>query len=88
MPIYAALGVPEVWRFDGERLVCHVLGPQGYEAREFSLSFPFLRVGDVTPFLLQLFDTDDASLVQTFQTWLRTQVLPRPGTGPVAPEQP
>src|SRR5215213_1270674 len=51
-PIYAALGVREIWRYDGEKLTALELQPDGqYLAREFSLAFPFLRVGDLEPFI-------------------------------------
>jgi Uma2 family endonuclease len=82
LAIYAALGVREVWRFDGQSITCHVLNAQGdYEQQESSLAFPFLRVAELVPFLLQVFDTDEATLVQAFQNWLRTQVLKRPAPG-------
>jgi Uma2 family endonuclease len=82
MAIYASLGVPELWRMAGERLQCYGLASDGtYEEREFSLAFPLLRVNDLMPFVLQVFDTDVASLVQSFQNWLRSEVLSRPLRG-------
>src|SRR5262249_46378599 len=43
LAIYAALGVREVWHFDGQSITCHVLNAQGgYEQQESSLAFPFL----------------------------------------------
>lgn len=48
MGLYAAFGVPEVWRFDGEALVVERLTKAGvYEQVEFSVAFPFLKSGDV-----------------------------------------
>jgi Uma2 family endonuclease len=44
-PIYAALGVPEVWRFDGRELVCLQRRVTGtYVACERSLAFPDLEM--------------------------------------------
>ena len=38
--IYAAFGVPEVWRFDGNKLQAYELIEGGYQPRESSLCFP------------------------------------------------
>ena len=44
-PIYAALGVPEVWRHDGRSMTYSVRTPGGdYELADRSLSFPDLPV--------------------------------------------
>src|SRR5207248_563943 len=40
-PIYAALGVPELWRWDGARLECLHLTGDHYVIRKHSLAFPF-----------------------------------------------
>src|SRR5688500_6748040 len=46
--IYAALGVPEIWRFDGESLRVFQLGPDGdYRACERSPTFPELPLEGV-----------------------------------------
>jgi Uma2 family endonuclease len=75
LTIYAALGVPEVWRFDGTRVTCYHLTASGnYEERDFSPTFPFLRVDDLTPFVLQVFDTDEGSLLEAFRVWVRTRI--------------
>ena len=48
MGIYAALGVPEVWRFDGETLRVEQLQADGtYAAVTDSPSFPFLPPEEV-----------------------------------------
>src|SRR3990170_9128357 len=41
-PIYAALGVPEVWRFDGRKLSFHRLKKGQFESCKQSLAFPRL----------------------------------------------
>src|SRR5688572_20181416 len=51
LPIYAALGVPEVWRFDHQALTCLHLGPDGeYHPSPTSRAFPALRPADLLPF--------------------------------------
>ena len=52
-PIYAALGVPEVWRFDGTAVTFLVLQPGGvYQPQPTSRAFPAVGSADVTRVLL------------------------------------
>ncbi len=54
LSIYAALKVPEVWRFDGQQVTIHQLQANGqYAIVESSRYFPFLRGADLARFLLQ-----------------------------------
>ena len=50
-PIFAALGVPEVWRFDGERVTMYRLESGRYLEIETSLSVPPLTASQSTVFL-------------------------------------
>jgi len=76
--IYAALGVPEVWRFDGQRLHClHLTSAGQYEARETSLAFPFLRIADVQRFLKVDPNRGETAVMREFRDWVRTALLPR-----------
>jgi Uma2 family endonuclease len=75
MDIYAALGVPEVWRFDGQALHVYHLGADAkYQAAPSSLSFPALPAAELTRFVLAGRATDDRSLMESFQTWVREQL--------------
>lgn len=51
LPLYAALGVPELWRHDGTHLVFHKLTPTGYVAIEHSIAFPTLSAETLVKFL-------------------------------------
>ena len=42
LSLYASLGVPEVWRYDGNRLIIYQLEAQEYTERDVSPTFPFL----------------------------------------------
>lgn len=65
--VYAALGVAEVWKYDGTDLKFYCLGESGeYEARRRSLSFPFLAPDDVHRFIVMLCDLDDTTLTKAF----------------------
>jgi hypothetical protein len=50
-PVYAGLGAPEIWRWNGWRLECLELVGGEYRPRERSLTFPFFVVGDLTRFV-------------------------------------
>jgi Uma2 family endonuclease len=90
LSIYAALAVPEVWRFDSETLLCYHLNNRGtYDEHPQSRAFPFLRVADVVPFLLQVFDLDEDALTQNFRAWVQGLLAPAAGDASTPdPEQP
>jgi Uma2 family endonuclease len=72
MGIYAALRVPEVWRFDGESLTVHRLTPEGvYEVVERSAYFPSLPLSELAGFLKMRTEMDENSLVREFRAWVR-----------------
>lgn len=71
--VYAALGVPEVWRFDGEKIEVLLLEPDGkYRSSETSAAFPFLRPAELKQFLDLFGTTDQNSLLRTVRAWART----------------
>jgi len=73
--IYAALQVPEVWRFDGKRLRVLVLGGNGkYSEKSRSLAFPTLPLDGFLQFILKLENAEEGSLLQEFTVWLRAQL--------------
>lgn len=72
-PLYAALGVPELWRFDGRRLTVHSLQADGsYEKQTSSRAFPFLPLVEFEKFIRDLDDGDDLEVTRAFQRWVRT----------------
>ena len=71
-PIYAALGVPEIWRFDGERLAVLLRTEGGdYQASETSLSFPELPMREVNRFLRVGLESGQSAAVRALRQWLR-----------------
>jgi len=77
MAIYAALKVPEVWRFDGESFSVYRLGADGkYHLSKQSLAFPFLPLAEVLRFLRASDEQDETSLVRSFRRWVREHLLP------------
>jgi Uma2 family endonuclease len=75
MAIYAALKVPELWRFDGSLLrVYHLTADGNYVEASASRHFPFLPIGEVQAFLLRRGQLDETKLVKSFRQWVREQI--------------
>ena len=71
MAIYAALRVPEVWRWNGESLRMMLLTSRGaYRQSDRSKAFPFLPLAEFVEFLLQS-DQSETQLIRSFRTWVR-----------------
>ena len=73
--IYATLGVPEVWRLDGDELTFHVLGADGqYAPAKRSRSFPILAPADLMRFLNQARQAGDQNpVIRRFRAWVQKQ---------------
>lgn len=70
--IYAALGVPEVWRFDGRKLHVMLLQPDGrYQATAKSPTFPTVPVTEIPRFLQLEEQTGYLGVVREYHTWVR-----------------
>jgi Uma2 family endonuclease len=72
LSIYAALGVPEVWRLDGDTLTFHVLGAKGaYTSAAASRSFPLVTPADLLAFLQQARQAgDENAVIRLFRSWV------------------
>jgi len=70
--IFAALKVPEIWRFNGETLRFCILQDDGtYADCQYSISFDFLRPEYLLPYLSIKDDVDETTRVRRFIDWLR-----------------
>lgn len=64
MPIYAALGVTEVWLYKGEQVIFHELSDDLYREVEKSIALPFLDSETANSFLKD-------GLTARFLTWVK-----------------
>jgi Uma2 family endonuclease len=72
--IYAALRVPEVWRWDGETLRVLLLTSRGnYRQSERSKAFPFLPLAELAGFLRRAGQSETQRL-RSFRAWVRKQM--------------
>ena len=75
--IYAALGVPEVWRFDGEKLAIHSLHADGhYTQQDRSRYFPLEATAKVVEWIGNCDDFDnDTAWIKEFRRWARENLV-------------
>lgn len=74
--IYAALGVPEVWRFEQGKLQINVLQGNRYIEVEMSPNFPNLPLKEVIPeYLKQVKIRGRNKTMKAFRDWVREQVI-------------
>ncbi|MEK6299564.1 MAG: Uma2 family endonuclease [Acidobacteriota bacterium] len=71
--IYAGLGVPEIWRFDEQRLTIHVLEQDRYEEVPASRALPMVTSQILTEFLTSLPEKGEFQTLIAFDEWLQTQ---------------
>lgn len=73
--IYAALRVPEVWRYDG--LVIHVMllvSDGKYLESSQSRVFPFLPMRELERFLALRSTLGETQIIRAFRTWVRERI--------------
>jgi Uma2 family endonuclease len=76
LPIYAALGVPEVWRCDAERVRMFVLDAGQYREQPVSRAFPRLTGESLSDWLYRGVGMPRTSLLRDFRSWIRDGMPP------------
>ncbi|WP_198648624.1 Uma2 family endonuclease [Cyanothece sp. BG0011] len=73
LPIYAVLGVTEIWRYNGNNLTGFVLNndSQYYEESKYSLTFSWLELSQLIPFLQQSLRDGETKTLRDFRQWVR-----------------
>jgi Uma2 family endonuclease len=75
MSIYASLGVPEIWRFDGENLrIARLVGEGKYEEKGHSSYLPAWSLTELVPFVRKGLTEGEVPMVRAFRVWVREQV--------------
>ena len=70
-PIYAQLGIREVWRYDGNALRIGKLVGEGYVASETSKALPLVTATVLSQFLESSRTATRPELVKSFRQWIR-----------------
>ncbi len=71
-PIYAALGVSEIWRYDERRLTILHLQHDEYVQAETSLALPMLTAQILTEYLTQMRQEGEFTAILAFDEWLQS----------------
>jgi len=71
LPIYAAFGVPEVWRYDGQQLRILQLTGNEYIESPKSLAFPGASGGDLSHLAQQSMSLKRREWLQVLRNWVR-----------------
>lgn len=74
LPIYARLGVPEVWRYDQKQLRLYQLVNGTYVETQNSLAFNEFPVKFIPDFIKQNLVAGRNALRQSFQLWVKQQI--------------
>jgi len=73
--IYAALGVPKLWRYRRQSLQVYRLVEGKYETRDRSLAFPFLPAAEIPSFISQRRTVGQRAAVRLLRQRIR-EILP------------
>jgi Uma2 family endonuclease len=71
LAIYAGLGVPEIWRYDGDRFSLWRLTENEYAATPFSPAFPFLTAEHLAEFAVNCEARGRKAARDAFRAWIR-----------------
>ena len=71
LQVYASLGVPEVWIYDGNSLTIQQLQNEEYLTSTNSQFFPSIPIPELTLFLQQAKTIDYLELIRMFRSWVR-----------------
>ena len=76
LKLYAAFGVPEVWRYDGQRIEVFTLGPKHrYLPSAESICFPGIPVDEMSRVLGQVTAERETVLILSFRHYVRREIL-------------
>ncbi|NER26349.1 MAG: Uma2 family endonuclease [Symploca sp. SIO1C4] len=75
---YEVLGVPELWRYDGQKLEINVLKDGKYVESDTSYNFPQLPIGEaITNYVEQSKILGRNVMIKSFRKWVREQFKTR-----------
>lgn len=77
--IYAALKIPEVWRFDGRTMIIERLTPEGTYLKVERSGFIPIDAVEITRWLHEGLSSQEIPWIRSFRAWVRDELAPRAG---------
>jgi Uma2 family endonuclease len=74
LSLYAAMGIPEFWRYNGSTLRIYILQDEKYAEVETSPIFHPVTVKDIPRFIHQSREIGQISVNRNFRAWVRTVI--------------
>jgi len=74
LQLYAAMGVPEFWRYDGDKLYMYQLIAGTYEQCQHSLAFSQINVAKISDFLEDGKQHGELKMTKSFRHWVKKQL--------------
>jgi len=74
LSLYASLGVPELWRYNGDQLSIYQLVGDKYEQTQQSPTFSPIRVTEIPRFLRSSKKIGEVKMTKAFRQWVREQL--------------
>jgi Uma2 family endonuclease len=72
LPVYAALGFPEIWQYVDAGIVIHLLHRHGqYAVADKSVALPMVSMEKLAEQLNRSFDMDETMWIRAFRQWVR-----------------
>ncbi len=71
---YSALGVPEIWRIDGQILHFYQLEAGSYVESDRSTAFPFVPVAEIPLFVEKSQKVGEQTVAKAFRAWSRMRI--------------
>jgi Uma2 family endonuclease len=73
--IYSAIGVTELWLYNGYELKFYQLIEMQYVKCNYSIAFPIVSVNDISHFIEQSKVMGEIALLKSFRHWVREKIL-------------
>ena len=75
LDLYAALGIPELWRYDGQSLRLYQLQQGQYRETQTSLVFPSIPLTELPRFLQTAKQMGELVMIKQFRAWIHTSKI-------------
>jgi Uma2 family endonuclease len=70
--LYAAMGIPQFWRYNGTVLRVYVLNQRKYEEVQLSPTFSRIPVKEIPRFIRDIRTNGEIATTRAFRTWVKS----------------